>query len=63
MKLKDYINKKVAQAYDAFVADDETFDQIFEDLVMDVEKLFPKEQQDDIYQKLIDRLKLYIGAE
>ncbi len=59
MKLKDYINTKLAQE----ISDEETMDLIFEDLRMDVEALFPREREDEIYMKLIDRLKLFVGVE
>ena len=57
MKLSEYINDKMSQ-----VSDDEAFDQIFEDLRMDVEALFPREQEEDVYRKLIERLQLFIGV-
>ena len=59
MKLKDNINKKISQVFPI----DETVDLIVERIIDDVTDMTEKSYEDEVFMKIIDRLKLFMGEE
>lgn len=59
MKLKHHIDKKLSQAYSS----EETLDMIVEGIIEDVGKMFSKEEEDEAFMAILDRLKLFMGEE
>lgn len=57
MKLKDQINQKLAQE----ISDDESIEIIIDEIVNNVTQMFPRNQEDETYLKIIERLKLFMG--